>query len=352
MTDWNKPVLTDTWATFLSGLLGRDLSAAKLDYSADTNIPSNVVGYNTSTNKFERYNGSSWANLGFHSPIDSHIADTSIHSSVPRGAVIPFAGASAPTGWLLCDGTAVSRSTYSDLFTLIGETYGAGNGTTTFNLPDLKQRFPLGKSASGTGNTLGATGGAIDHTHSTPNHTHTIASHTHDLGNHTHQVGAHTHPIASHEHTVPAHSHDTQGSGATIAIGTNSGAHTHTVAGKEGGSSGTGANRPLGASSSSGSNVNWANIATSSSSDHTHDHSAFSGKVGNVSSGNDGDAGFSTTGGSSLNATSNSTAFASGAPSSNTSGGSGTLTSNSGEGGGTSGTANPPFIALNYIIKF
>lgn len=72
----------------------------------------------------------------------------------------------APLGYLICDGSAVSRSTYSDLFAIIGTTYGSGNGSTTFNLPDLRQRFPLGKSASGTGNTLAGTGGAIDHVHS------------------------------------------------------------------------------------------------------------------------------------------------------------------------------------------
>jgi microcystin-dependent protein len=63
----------------------------------------------------------------------------------------------------------VSRSTYAALFAAIGIAYGAGNGTTTFNLPDLRQRFPLGKAASGTGATLGGTGGAIDHIHNLDN---------------------------------------------------------------------------------------------------------------------------------------------------------------------------------------
>lgn len=84
---------------------------------------------------------------------------------MPTGSIIAFGGASAPTGWRLCDGTAVSRTTFAALFALVGTTYGVGNGTTTFNLPDLRQRFPLGKAASGTGSTLGGTGGAIDHTH-------------------------------------------------------------------------------------------------------------------------------------------------------------------------------------------
>jgi len=94
---------------------------------------------------------------------------------VPSGAILMYGAAAAPTGWLLCDGTAVSRTTYAALFTAISTTYGAGDGSTTFNLPDLRQRFPLGKAASGTGNTLGGTGGAIDHTHTSAAHTHPLS---------------------------------------------------------------------------------------------------------------------------------------------------------------------------------
>ena len=122
-------------------------------------------------------------------------------SGTPTGVISAYGGSSAPSGWLMCDGAAVSRTTYSDLFTAISTTYGAGDGSTTFNLPDLQQRFPLGKAASGTGSTLGDTGGAIDHTHAGPSHTHsagTLAgpSHTHTGPSHTHtynQVIAHTH---------------------------------------------------------------------------------------------------------------------------------------------------------------
>jgi hypothetical protein len=63
-----------------------------------------------------------------------------VSASLPSGAVMPFAGTSAPTGYLLAQGQAVSRSTYSDLFSAISTTYGAGDGSSTFNLPDLRGR--------------------------------------------------------------------------------------------------------------------------------------------------------------------------------------------------------------------
>ena len=68
------------------------------------------------------------------------------------GMVAAFAMSSAPTGWLTCDGTAVSRTTYSDLFTAIGTTWGSGDGTSTFNVPDLRGAFLRGTGSHGTSN--------------------------------------------------------------------------------------------------------------------------------------------------------------------------------------------------------
>lgn len=69
---------------------------------------------------------------------------------IPTGVVQAFAGATTPTGWLLCDGSAVSRTDYADLYAVIGDTYGAGDGTTTFNLPDLADKFIQGNATAGT----------------------------------------------------------------------------------------------------------------------------------------------------------------------------------------------------------
>ena len=76
---------------------------------------------------------------------------------VPPGMIAPYAGKTAPEGWLLCDGSAVSRTTYAALYAAIGTTYGAGNGSTTFTLPDLRGRVPAGANAS---NALASKAGA------------------------------------------------------------------------------------------------------------------------------------------------------------------------------------------------
>jgi microcystin-dependent protein len=138
----------------------------------------------------------------------------------PVGSVVDYAGSSAPTGWLLCSGQAVSRTTYAALFTAIGTTFGVGDGSLTFNVPDCQGRVTAGKSA-GTSRlttgyfgavtvqndtTLGAVGGLESHTLTTAQlathgHTATDAGHTHtatDAG-HTHTTtdAGHTHATTS-----------------------------------------------------------------------------------------------------------------------------------------------------------
>lgn len=74
---------------------------------------------------------------------------------IPTGCVQAFAGATTPQGWLLCDGSAVSRTDYADLYAVIGDTYGAGDGSTTFNLPNLVDKFVEGSATAGTEKTAG-----------------------------------------------------------------------------------------------------------------------------------------------------------------------------------------------------
>lgn len=97
--------------------------------------------------------------------------------SVPTGSAINFFGAIAPEGWLFCDGAEISRTTYAALFAAIGTVYGVGDGSTTFNLPDMRGRAAVG-AGQGSGLTnrvLGAQTGAETHQLSVnelPSHTH------------------------------------------------------------------------------------------------------------------------------------------------------------------------------------
>jgi len=103
------------------------------------------------------------------------------------GTIKPWPGASAPSGWALCDGSALSRSGFPALFALLGTTYGAGNGTTTFNVPDLRGRVPLGADG---GHGLGVAGGSAQHQHGFPTDTFTQpgTAAINDHAGHTHQV--------------------------------------------------------------------------------------------------------------------------------------------------------------------
>lgn len=113
-------------------------------------------------------------------------------SGVPSGTLIDYAGTTAPTGWLLCYGQTISRTTYASLFAAIGTTFGVGDGSTTFALPDMRGRVAAGiddmggsaasritSAGSGiTGTTLGAAGGSQTHTLTTtqmPSHSHSVA---------------------------------------------------------------------------------------------------------------------------------------------------------------------------------
>lgn len=140
----------------------------------------------------------------------------------PTGSVITYAGSTAPTGYLVCNGQAVSRTTYAALYNVLGTLYGVGNGTTTFNLPDLRDRGIIG---CGTTYALAANAGQFaqdfSHTHgigsiataSSGSHNHTgltgavanslglisVGVVSYAVGNHTHSIssdGGHTHSLS------------------------------------------------------------------------------------------------------------------------------------------------------------
>lgn len=93
--------------------------------------------------------------------------------SLPTAAIVEFAGGTAPAGWLLCDGSAVDRTTYASLFKVIGTTYGTGDGSTTFNLPDHRGRVPVGLGQASDVASLGNNEGAVVGVRG-PRHAHTV----------------------------------------------------------------------------------------------------------------------------------------------------------------------------------
>jgi microcystin-dependent protein len=107
---------------------------------------------------------------------------------IPTGTITPWSQASAPSGFLECNGAAVSRSTYAALFAIVSTTYGAGNGSTTFNLPNLTDRVACGKSnnknfaSTGGANTVTPTGNIAGSTANATLSTAQLASHTHGGG--------------------------------------------------------------------------------------------------------------------------------------------------------------------------
>jgi microcystin-dependent protein len=105
--------------------------------------------------------------------------NNSNHDIFFPGVIVAYGSSTAPTGWLSCDGSAVSRSTYANLFAIIGTTYGTGDGSTTFNLPDSRGRTYIGSGTSDplTARSVGDTGGEENHAITEAE----LASHNHHL---------------------------------------------------------------------------------------------------------------------------------------------------------------------------
>ena len=223
----------------------------------------------------------------------------------PAGTVSMWSGtaSSVPTGYLLCDGSAVSRVAYTDLFNAIGTAHGVGDGSTTFNLPNLRNRFVVGEGSS---YALAATGGSADAT--LVSHSHTVDSHSHGDGtlsvdNHSHNFNGNLNASTSqntHSHVMPG---DDQLTFANNLAGWN--------------------NRSAGAysydanSSTSGGGQMWL------TSDNSHSHNVNGNCSGN---------------------TDNSTA--------NISGNTGSSTPGTNSQGSSATNANlPPYYALCYVIK-
>jgi len=104
--------------------------------------------------------------------------NTVIYDKVPIGTIVEFGGENAPIDWLMCDGQEVSRTTYSELFAVIGTIYGEGDGSTTFNLPDYRGKVGIGLDSTDTDfDSIGNTGGEKEHLlvkDEIPGHSHSV----------------------------------------------------------------------------------------------------------------------------------------------------------------------------------
>ena len=202
-------------ADFSAGTEGIDILNL-VDDDASASIKIQAPSVVTTTTTLTLPNGAGSANQVLSTDGSGTLSWYSIPVATPEmvaGMVMPFAGSTAPSGWLLCYGQAVSRTTYADLFSALGTTYGTGDGSTTFNLPDLRGRVIAGQDDMGgtsanrltnqtgglNGDTLGATGGA---------ETHTLTEA---------QMPAHTHGAGTYE--VQGQSGSGGDSGATVGTG-------------------------------------------------------------------------------------------------------------------------------------
>ena len=130
--------------------------------------------------------GTNIKTIGGNSILGSGNIDIS-GDTLPIGSIIPYGSSTTPSNWLKCDGSAVSRTTYSELFSVIGTLYGSGDGSTTFNLPNLKGKVTIGQDTIDTDfNTIGKTGGEKEHTltiDEMPAHNHNLNGYTDMVSN-------------------------------------------------------------------------------------------------------------------------------------------------------------------------
>jgi microcystin-dependent protein len=138
--------------------------------------------------------GQVYDNYYYDASMQSWRAYGTVNLAVPAGIINQYGGSVAPDGYLLCNGQSVSTGAYPALFAAIGYTYG-GSGS-SFNIPNLQNRVPVGLGTETEFDALGETGGSKTHTLTVdqmPSHTHTQDSHNHTQNSHNHSQNSHTH---------------------------------------------------------------------------------------------------------------------------------------------------------------
>jgi microcystin-dependent protein len=157
---------------------GTGVIAAELEQGADTSTLRSELANEAPVTNGAHLVGYYDVNLDVPTTVKDFLDNLNFTTAAP-GDLKDYAGTGTQDGWLVCDGSAVSRTTYSDLFTAIGIAWGSGNGTTTFNLPNFQRRVAVGAGGSGTatlGNSVGNTGGEESHVQTVDE----LAAHDHD----------------------------------------------------------------------------------------------------------------------------------------------------------------------------
>lgn len=182
---------------------------------------------------------------------------------VPAGTVVMYGGGTAPTGWLVCDGSAVSRTTYSRLFANISTRYGVGDGSTTFNLPGTNTLVPVGIAASGNADGTTATGtsalNSLTLGDQSANHSHTVSvSVANANANHSHSWSATFN--TNNQNASHTHNYDKSTADSTVQTSSQNASHSHNFSS---GTVNTNSANALHAHNASGS-------AGNNSANHTH----------------------------------------------------------------------------------
>lgn len=180
--------------------------------SYDASFSSSIGGYPLGATLNAAQLGTFWISL-----VDNNLSNPDTGGAnwlggghVPTGGFIPFAGQVAPPGWLLCYGQAVSRTTYANLFNVVGTAYGVGDGSTTFNLPDMRSRYAVGWDIMG----------------GTPSNRITIAGGGYSAASFALGAGQQNYGLTASQ--VPSHTHNYSGSSTTNPENANH-AHGYTV---------------------------------------------------------------------------------------------------------------------------
>jgi len=232
---------------------------------SDPSATTGTLYFNTTSNQLRYRSGSEWVDIGYQASV-----------APPVGSIISWANAldARPSNWEPCSGDAISRSTYSSLFDIIGTRFGAGNGSTTFNLPDLRGSTLVMRPATHASVAVQDVSGGLTWVQGTADLFSAI-THPTDGASHTHtwtdsESGSHTH-AADHSHATTISSTGSGGDhGHSYTASTSSNGHTHTVGSLATFTAATGTTASAGPDDSASGSHTHTGGATATGNSHSH----------------------------------------------------------------------------------